>query len=139
MSRSSELQLRTTRCAGAILIGLVAVGCTAQALAYEPDQPANSVSLGAPGKKPSDEARSAAASGQAPEERPLPTPARSPKGPPRSLFRCWQEGQLIFEGAGYGALPASQIAADLKAADGSAGRIQVLDLTRGLCILELPK
>jgi hypothetical protein len=133
------VQPRSTWCAGAILIGLVALGCTAQALAYESDQPANSVTLGAPGKKPSDEAKPAAASGQDSEERPLPTPPKSPKSPPRSLFRCWQEGQVIFEGRGYGALPASQIAGELKANDGGTGRIQVLDMNRALCILELPK
>ena len=72
------------------------------------------------------------------EEAP-PTPGRSPKGPPASLFRCWQDGRIIFEGRGYGALPPSQIAAELKAVDGGSGRLQVLDLTRGLCVLELPK
>jgi hypothetical protein len=139
MSRSSEMQLRRTWCVGAILIGMVALGCTAQALAYEPDQPASSVTLGAPGKKPSDEAKPAAASGQDPEQRPLPTPAKSPKGAPRSLFRCWQEGELIFEGAGYGPLPPAQIAAELKAADGGTGKVQVLDLYQGVCILEVAK
>src|SRR5215472_5541859 len=135
MSRSSEVQLRRTSCLGTILIGMVALGCTGQAPAYEPDQRAGSVTLGAPGKKPSDEAKPAAASGQDLEERRLPTPAKPPKGAPRSLFRCWQEGQLIFEGAGYGPLPPTQIAAELKAADGGTGKVQVLDLYQGVCIL----
>jgi hypothetical protein len=56
-----------------------------------------------------------------------------------SLFRCWQDGQIIFEGRGYGALPPSQIAAELKAADGGSGRLQVLDMYHGLCVLELPR
>jgi hypothetical protein len=68
-----------------------------------------------------------------------PAPGRTPKGPPASLFRCWQGGRIIFEGRGYGALPPAQIAAELKAADGGSGRLQVLDLTRGVCVLELPK
>jgi hypothetical protein len=138
MSRSTELQLRRTSRVGAILIGMVALGCTAQALAYEPDQPDSSVTLGTPGKKSSDVAK-AAASGQDAVERPLPAPAKPPKGGPRSLFRCWQEGQLIFEGAGYGPLPPTQIAAELKAADGGAGKVQVLDLYQGVCILEVAK
>ncbi len=46
---------------------------------------------------------------------------------------------MIFEGRGYGALPQSQIAAELKAVDGASGRVQVLDMFEGLCVLELPK
>jgi len=138
MSRSSELQRpRGAWCAGAILIGMVALGCAAQALAL--DQPTNSVTIGTPGKKPSEEGKLASAAGQDSEERQLPTPAKPSKGPARSLFRCWQEGRMIFEGAGYGALPAAQVAAELKAADGASGRVQVLDMYQGLCILELPK
>jgi hypothetical protein len=46
---------------------------------------------------------------------------------------------MVFEGSGFGPLPQTQVAADLKVADGGAGRVQVLDLYQGLCVLELPK
>ncbi len=140
MSRSSEaLPSRGMSSVGAMLIAIAALAWTAQAPADEADQPASSVTLGAPGKRQSDQAKPAAASGPDLGERRLPTPVKPPKGAPRSLFRCWQEGQLIFEGAGYGALPPTQIAAELKAADGGAGKVQVLDLYQGVCILEVAK
>jgi hypothetical protein len=56
-----------------------------------------------------------------------------------SEFRCWQGGQMIFETRGMGPLPTNQVVADLKSTDGSGGRVQVLDMYEGLCILELPK
>jgi len=86
-----------------------------------------------------DEAGSAAGSAPSSEEKQPPAPGRGPKGPPRSLFRCWQEGRMIFEGRGYGALPSSQVSAELKASDGASGRVQVLDMYQGVCVLELPK
>ena len=46
---------------------------------------------------------------------------------------------MIFEGRGYGALPQSQIVAELKSSDGGQGRVQVLNMYQGLCVLELPK
>lgn len=64
---------------------------------------------------------------------------KTPAKAPASEFRCWQGGQMIFEARGVGPMSATQVAADLKAADGSTGRIQVLDMYEGLCILELPR
>ena len=121
--------------AAVALIGVVVLDYAAASFAQ--DEPVGSVSIGTPGGQPSDEAKSAA---RPLEERPpgLPFRAPAPKAP-RSLFRCWQHGQIIFEGRGYGALPASQVAADLKPGDGASGRVQVLDLYEGVCILELPK
>jgi hypothetical protein len=59
--------------------------------------------------------------------------------PASSEFRCWQGGQMIFEAKGLGPLASTQVSADMKPADGSGGRVQVLDMYEGLCILELPK
>jgi hypothetical protein len=108
------------------LVGVVTLGCAAVALAS--DHPPSSVTIGAPGAELSDEGK----------PRELPVMPKAPK-PPRSLFRCWQAGQMIFEGRGYGPLPTTQVAADLKPTDPASGRIQVLDMNYGLCILELPK
>ena len=118
--------------AAVALIGVAVLGYAAASFAEgEP------VSIGTPGAQPSDEAKSAA---RPLDERPPGLPLRVPAPkPPRSLFRCWQHGQVIFEGRGYSALPPSQVAADLKGSDGNGGRLQVLDMNQGLCILELPK
>lgn len=54
---------------------------------------------------------------------------------PRSSFRCWQEGRLIFESNGM-TLPetGSGGVAPMKGPNGRT--VQVLDLRQGLCILE---
>ena len=36
-------------------------------------------------------------------------------------------------------MPQSQVAAELKGGEGSTGRLQVLDMYDGFCVLELPK
>lgn len=119
------------------LIAVVALGCAGATWAAD-DSPA-AVDVRAKVGRAGNELAPAAVPARASEETPPPTLGRTPKGPPLSLFRCWQDGRVIFEGRGYGALHASQIAAELKAADGGSGRLQLLDLQRGLCVLELPK
>jgi hypothetical protein len=118
------------------LIGIVALGCAAAALPSE--ESVDSVTIGASGAEPSDAAKPAGQAAQFPDEKQAGAAAKALKGP-RSLFRCWQGGRMIFEGRGYGPLPQSQIAAELKPGDGGSGRVQVLDLYEGLCVLELPK
>jgi hypothetical protein len=117
------------------LIAVAALGCAGIALAAED---ASEVNVRAKIARAADETGPAAGLARSAEEAP-PAPGRSPKGPPVSLFRCWQDGRVIFEGKGYAALPSSQIVAELKASDGGAGRLQVLDLYQGVCVLELPK
>jgi hypothetical protein len=119
------------------LITAAALGRVAAALAS--DDSLDAVNVRAQIAEALDQTGSAGGSVRTPEERPLPALGKSPKGPPRSLFRCWQDGRIIFEGRGYGALPPSQIVAELKASDGTSGRVQVLDMYQGLCVLELPK
>lgn len=124
--------------AAVALVGVVAIGCAAGARAF--DEPVHGVTIGTPGKDASDDAKAAGGPMRARErEEGLPQPKVPAPKPPRSLFRCWQHGQIIFEGRGYGPLPTSQVAADLKPADPASGRIQVLDMYEGMCILELPK
>jgi hypothetical protein len=115
------------------LVGVVALSCAAAA--HASDQPIQAVSIGAPVTEPSDEVKPGGGSAQ--DEKPA-AGAKAPK-PPRSLFRCWQDGRLIFEGRGYGALPQSPSVAELKSSDGGSGRVQVMDLYQGVCVLELPK
>ncbi len=85
---------------------------------------------GATAAEPADKARSA---------RTKPTPvesmARIVDDTPRSSFKCWQEGRLIFESNGM-TLPESGSGgvAPMKGPNGRT--VQVLDLRQGLCILE---
>jgi len=136
MSGFSKVPLGGARRAAVALAGLVTLGCAAVALAS--DHPPSSVTINATAAEPTDEGKPTGGPTRAAEERGLPVVPKAAK-PPRSLLRCWQAGQMIFEGRGYGPLPTTEVAADLKAADPSSGRIQVLDLNYGLCILELPK
>lgn len=135
MSRSNDTRGRAARLAGAALIGFVALGCASAAPAL--DEPIDMVTMGSSTAQLSDEVRPRGSAAQTPEDKQA-EQARAPKAP-RSLLRCWQGGRLIYEGRGYGTLPQAQIAAELKPGDGASGRVQVLDLYQGLCVLELPK
>jgi len=131
MSRPSEGRPRGAWRTAAALIGLLALGCAAVSLAS--DNSAARVTIGAPGAEGSDEVKPA----RPYDEKLAASAAKAPKTP-RSLLRCWQGGRMVFEGRGYGTLPQSHVAAELKPADGAGGRVQVLDLYQGLCVLELP-
>jgi hypothetical protein len=117
------------------LIAVAALGCAGIALAADD---ASEVNMRAKIARAADDTGPVTGPARPADEVPA-APGRSPKGPPVSLFRCWQDGRVIFEGKGYGALPATQVAAELKASDGGTGRLQLLDLNRELCVLELPK
>lgn len=66
---------------------------------------------------------------------PVESMARIVDDSPRSSFKCWQEGRLIFESNGV-SLPESG-AGGVAPIKGPNGRqVQVLDLRQGLCILE---
>jgi hypothetical protein len=120
-----------------MLIAIAALGCVAATLAS--DESLHVITLRAQAPEAVDQPGSAAESVRPSDARALPAPGKSPKAPTLSLFRCWQDGRMIFEGRGYGALPPSQVAAELKAGDGALGRVQVLDMYEGLCVLELSK
>ncbi len=66
---------------------------------------------------------------------PVESMARIVDDTPRSSFKCWQEGRLIFESNGM-TLPESGSGgvAPMKGPNGRT--VQVLDLRQGLCILE---
>jgi hypothetical protein len=132
MSRPNEARPRTAWRSAVTLIGLVALGCAAVSLASDNNSAAR-VTIGASAPDGSDEAKPA----RAYDEKLAASAAKAPKIP-RSLLRCWQGGRMVFEGRGYGTLPQSHVAAELKPADGAGGRVQVLDLYQGLCVLELP-
>ena len=140
MSRCSEPQPGAAPRAAVALLGTllagIALGCAA-AGAPASDR-SDAVSIAAPGREPPGEAKSSGGNARAGDDRQSGEPGRAPKGA-RSLFRCWQDGRMIYEGRGYGALPKSQVAAELKSGDGAAGTVQVLDMYQGLCVLELPK
>jgi hypothetical protein len=71
-------------------------------------------------------------------------PAAAPRDPAvstsaprarRPVLRCWQEGRLVFEGAGVAApaaLPAGAV--EMRAAGGAP--LLLLDLKSGLCLLD---
>jgi hypothetical protein len=137
MSRSSDQKTAGLWSAAIALVAVAALACTSGTRASD-ESPA-AVDVRARVAAPVDQSGSPAGSATSSEERPAPAPGKSPKGPPRSLFRCWQDGRMIFEGRGYGPLPSSQVVAELKSGDNSSGRVQVLDMYQGLCLLELPK
>jgi hypothetical protein len=136
MSRFSELRRRGTWHAAATLIGMVALGCAAATLTSE-EGAGNAVTIGATPTQAGDDAKPSAGTGHATDGRQA-APDKAPKNA-RSLFRCWQDGRMVYEGKGYGPLPKSQVAAELKTGDNGAATVQVLDLYTGLCVLELPK
>ena len=123
---------RTAWRAGATLLGIIALGCAAAATLAS-DHLSDRLSIGATVIGLPDEARGGAM-------RPLDDrqSGSRPAKAARSLFRCWQDGRMIFEGRGYSPLPKSQVAAELNSGDAS-GTVQVLDMYQGLCVLELPK
>ncbi len=84
----------------------------------------------APGKDVKDLA-SAPKTGAAPKDTAVTTAVPQRRRP---VLRCWQEGRLVFEGAGV--LPSSQgqAAIELRGANGTA--LQVFDLRNGLCLLD---
>jgi hypothetical protein len=118
------------------LTAIVALACAAAAPAS--DEAVGAVTVRAQGAEAPDEGKPVGEFAHSLDERQTPAPGKSQKSA-RSLLRCWQDGRIIFEGRGYGALPQSQIAAELKSNDGGLGRVQVLDMYQGLCVLELPK
>jgi len=136
MSPSSKGRLCRTQSAAVILLTCVWLACAGPALSA--DEAVDAVSIGSSNAEPSNEAKPGGASTHASEERPAATAAKPAKGP-RSLFRCWQGGRQVFEGRGYGAMAQSQVAAELKGGEGATGRVQVLDMYDGFCVLELPK
>jgi hypothetical protein len=132
-SRSAKQRLRRTA------FTLIAAGSLGLALAAQAsDEAAGSATLELPKAAGSDKSKSADTPSRAYDEKLAGAPGRSSKAS-GSVLRCWQAGQMIFEGRGYSALPPSQVAADLKQADGSGGRAQIMDMYEGLCVLELPK
>jgi len=133
MSTFNELRLYAARCAVATVAGLLTLACSTDSSAADKSHDGMSITTSA--SELSDEVKSGGAPAQASDER----PGGAPKAPTRSLFRCWQDGRLIFEGRGYAALPPSQIAAELKSSESGSGRVQLLDLYQGVCVLELPK
>ncbi len=52
----------------------------------------------------------------------------------RPVLRCWQEGRLVFEGAGVTPSAQGQAAIELRNATGTA--LQVFDLKNGLCLVD---
>ena len=136
MSRSNRRRLPGTERAALILLISVALACARPA--YAADEAVDSVSIGSPATESINEGKPSGAPTHASEERPAATAGKSTKSA-RSLFRCWQGGRQVFEGRGYGAMPQSQVAVELKGGEGSTGRLQVLDMYDGFCVLELPK
>ena len=117
---------------------LTAVSLACGGATFASDEAGDPVVIGALGAESSNDTKPGAALPHAPEERSSAAAGKSAKSA-RSLFRCWQAGRQVFEGRGYGALPPSQVAAELKGGEGATGRLQVLEMYDGFCVLELPR
>jgi hypothetical protein len=92
-------------------------------------------------------ANSIKAMGAATAKDPKATPSASPKdaaaqattasrggGGRKPVMRCWQEGKLLFEGAGM--TPAAIGQATIELRNGSGVALQVFDLKNALCLLD---
>ena len=119
-----------------MLLTAISLACGGATFAF--DEAGDPVAIGSPSGGPSNDTKPGAALSPAPEERSSVAAGKSAKSA-RSLFRCWQGGRQVFEGRGYGALPPSQVAAELKGGEGATGRLQVLEMYDGFCVLELPR
>jgi hypothetical protein len=53
----------------------------------------------------------------------------------RPLLRCWQEGKLVYEGAGM-QVAAQQGTASIDLRNGGALAVQIFDLKNGMCLLD---
>jgi hypothetical protein len=53
----------------------------------------------------------------------------------RPLLRCWQEGKLVYEGAGM-SVASQQGTASIDLRNGSAMAVQIFDLKNGMCLLD---
>jgi hypothetical protein len=140
MSSTTELlaqrAIRAARRAALALIAAGSLGCSLAAWAS--DQAAVPATVELPKGAASDKAKPAETPSHAYDPKLAGAPGQSSKAT-GSVLRCWQGGQMIFEGRGYAALPPSQVTADLRPADSSAGRVQIMDFYEGLCVLELIK
>jgi hypothetical protein len=128
--RSDELVGPALRLAAATLI---VFGAGAGAAMAQDSPSANSIkAMGA-----------AAAGAAAKDAKPAPNPkdaaaqattaARSGGGR-KPVMRCWQEGKLLFEGAGM--TPAAIGQASIELRNGGGIALQVFDLKNGLCLLD---
>jgi hypothetical protein len=61
--------------------------------------------------------------------------ASVPRAGKRPLMRCWQEGKLVFEGAGM-TVASQQGASSIDLRNGNALALQIFDLKNGLCLLD---
>jgi hypothetical protein len=58
-----------------------------------------------------------------------------PRAGKRPLLRCWQEGKLVYEGAGM-QVAAQQGTASIDLRNGNALAVQIFDLKNGMCLLD---
>jgi hypothetical protein len=131
MSRSSELRLPRQRlviaAAALVLMTLMAL-MAANAQAQQSPTAASIRALQDQGKE-GDKAK------------PAPKDAAVSSSVPRSsgkrpLMRCWQEGKLVYEGAGMTTGPGSAAGAPIELRNGNAVALQIFDLKSGLCLLD---
>jgi hypothetical protein len=54
----------------------------------------------------------------------------------RPLMRCWQEGKLVYEGAGMTTTSSSAAGAPIELRSGNSVALQIFDLKSGLCLLD---
>jgi hypothetical protein len=130
MSRLSEF-----RCP-AIAVALVGALSFVSSPALAQDSPsASSIkNMGAPSAtKDSGAAKPAASAKDAAAQ--ATTASRGGGGGGRKpVMRCWQEGKLLFEGAGM--TPAAMGQASIELRNGSGVALQVFDLKNALCLLD---
>lgn len=58
-----------------------------------------------------------------------------PRSGKRPLLRCWQEGKLLYEGAGL-SVASQQGTASIDLRNGNNMGVQIFDLKNGLCLLD---
>lgn len=122
------------------IVGLVLSAALAGPVAAQPTESPSAASIKTLQSRDAKEAGSrdlkdAAAAGKAgaaaPKDASVSTSVPRAKRP---VLRCWQEGRLVFEGAGV--LPPNQGAAAIELRSASGTTLQVFDLKNGLCMLD---
>lgn len=127
MSRRSDLGVATLR------LGALAAFAACLSLAVQAQDSPSANSIKAMGTAMAKESKAGPAPNVKDATAQATTAARSGGGR-KPVMRCWQEGKLLFEGAGMTPAGVGQPTIELR--NGAGVALQVFDLKNALCLLD---